>query len=219
MRAYIFGGGDVSVGHLSDVLAFPEADDRIIAADSGYKNALDFGIERIDTLIGDFDSIGLDVNCLPDNVREILQVPVEKDCTDLQLAVETAIQSGADELVIVASTDGRLDHTLSSLAILERLYNVKKGPRVNAYMINGKNRIRYIKNSSHIILRSKYSYFGLIAADEKAVGVSVEGAKYPLKKKTLHRREQFAVSNEIQGNCALVSVSKGGIYIIESRDI
>lgn len=219
MRAYIFAGGDVAVSHLSEVLAPPEAEDMIVAADSGYRNAIEFGVKRIDTLIGDFDSIGLDVKSLPDNVREILQVPAEKDCTDLQLAVETAIKNGADELVLVASTDGRLDHTLSALAILERLYNVKKGPRINAYMVNGKNRIRYIKNSSHIVLRSKYTYFGIIASDEKAKGVSVEGAKYPLKNKTLLRQEQFAVSNAIVGNCALISVNKGGIYIIESRDI
>ena len=48
-------------------------------------------------------------------------------------------------------------------------------------------------------------------------GVSVEGCKYPLKKAKLTRNLQYAVSNEILGNCALISVRKGAIYVIESK--
>ena len=68
-------------------------------------------------------------------------------------------------------------------------------------------------------MRSQYKYFSLIAADEKVKGVSIEGAKYPLINKTLFRNRQFAVSNEIVKNAALVNVKKGGIFIIESRDL
>ena len=46
----------------------------------------------------------------------------------------------------------------------------------------------------------------------------MEGGKYPLRNATLRRTNQFAVSNEIEKNCALISVKKGGIFIIESRD-
>ena len=42
--------------------------------------------------------------------------------------------------------------------------------------------------------------------------------KYELKKQPVHRRLQFAVSNEITGNCAMVTVKKGGLYVIESRE-
>ena len=48
-------------------------------------------------------------------------------------------------------------------------------------------------------------------------GVSIEGCKYPLKKAKLSRNFQYAVSNEIVGNCALISVRKGAVYIIESK--
>ena len=90
---------------------------------------------------------------------------------------------------------------------------------VDAYITNGYNRVRYIRNNSIIIPRSPhFRYLSLIAADEVIKGVSVEGCKYPLNNATLWRREQFAVSNEISGNCAFVSVNKGGLYIIESYD-
>ena len=39
-----------------------------------------------------------------------------------------------------------------------------------------------------------------------------------MKRATLYRRNQFAVSNEITGNVAFISVKKGGVYIIESKD-
>lgn len=208
MRAFVFCGGEIFADYISER---PASDDLVVCADSGYKNAKALGV-RTDILVGDFDSL----RDIPDDVGEIVRVPAEKDVTDAQLAVDISIERGAGEIVIVASTSGRFDHALSLTAILESLWE----KRVRACVVNGQNRIHYLKNTNHILLRDKnYKYFSLIAADEKVKGVSVEGAKYPLRNKTLERRLQFAVSNEIEKNAALITVKKGGIYIIESRDI
>ena len=83
---------------------------------------------------------------------------------------------------------------------------------------DGRNRARYIERTSELIPKSHFKYLSLIAADENVKGVSVEGCKYPLKNAKLTRTNQFAVSNEILKNCALVSIKKGGLYIIESKD-
>ena len=208
MRAFIICGGEIFSQYISER---PEGDDIVIAADSGYKNAKALGV-KIDILVGDFDSLG----GIPDDVGEVVRVPAEKNETDAQLAVDIAIKRGVDELVIVASTSGRLDHALSLVCILEDMWQ----RRIRGYIVNGQNRVRFIRDSGHILLRSQnYKYFSLIAADDKVKGVSIEGAKYPLNKKTLERRVQFAVSNEITKNAALITVKKGGAYIIESRDI
>ncbi len=208
MRAFIFAGGEIFAQYISER---PEGDDLVICADSGYKNASALGVHT-NILIGDFDSL----KRLPDDIDEVIEVPAEKDMTDTQLSVELAIKRGADEIIIIGSTGGRFDHALSMLSILEGLYKRK----IRAIIVNGQNRVRYIKNSGHILLRSEnYKYFSLIAVDEIAKGVSIEGAKYPLKNKTVERGLQFAVSNEIQKNCALITVKRGGIYIIESRDL
>ncbi len=208
MKAFIFCGGEVFPQYIKETR---ESGDLVIAADSGYKNAraLDF---PIDILVGDFDSLG----DIPDGVGEVVRLPQEKDVTDAQYAVELAIKQGAGELVIIASTSGRFDHAVSLMAILEDL-NARK---IRAYIVNGQNRINFIRNSGHIVISDpNFKYFSLIAADEKVKGVSVEGAKYPLKDRTITRRSQFAVSNEIVKNAALITVKKGGVYIIESRDI
>ena len=207
MKAYIFTGGEIFHQYIEEK---PEANDLVIAADAGYKNARLMGA-HIDLLIGDFDSLG----SIPDDVGEVYRLPEEKDVTDTQIAVDLAVERGASEIVIIGSTSGRLDHALSTLAILEKYWE----KRIPIYIVNGQNRVRYIRDSGFIVVRSQYKYFSLIAADEKVKGVSIEGGKYPLVRKTLSRSNQFAVSNEITKNCALITVKKGGVYIIESKDL
>jgi thiamine pyrophosphokinase len=207
MRAFIYTGGSVRVEFITE---HPKADDLCIAADQGYHTAKTLG-ERIDLLLGDFDSIG---SVPGDEGMEIQRVPAEKDYTDTQLAVEIALERGADEIIIIGGLSGRLDHTLSTLAILEDL----NARGVYCTITDGQNRARYMKSTSTLIARSPYKYLSLIAADEVVKGVDIEGCKYPLKKATLRRSHQFAVSNEITGNVAFISVKKGGVFIIESRD-
>lgn len=206
-RGFIFTGGEIFPQYITER---PESGDIVIAADSGYNNAKSMGVS-VDILVGDFDSLKGEI---PSDVPEVLKLPAKKDLTDTQLAVEKAVKEGATDITIIGSLSGRLDHTLSTLAILEDLR--ERG--IRGVIVSGQNRAVYIKNTNHIIMRGDYKYFSLIATDT-AKGVSIEGAVYPLKNKTLERRKQFAVSNEIDGNCALVTVKKGGLYIIESRDI
>ena len=207
VRAFVFSGGEIFAEYIEEKT---ENGDLVICADSGYKNAVSMGA-KIDVLIGDFDSIGR----IPDDVGEILQVPAKKDLTDTQLAVEVAVERGADEIIIVGSTSGRVDHALSTLAILESLWDRK----IHAYVVNGQNRVRFLRDSGVIIVRSQYKYFSLISLDGKAKKVSIEGAKYPIINKDIGRGLQFAVSNEIEKNCALITVKKGAVYVIESRDM
>ena len=205
MKAFIYTGGKIRPENITE---HPKGDDLVIAADSGYRNAIALG-EKPSIILGDMDSIK--ESELPKDI-EILKVPAEKDFTDTQLAVDTAIKQGAREIVIVGGLDGRLDHTLSNLSILEDLN--KKG--IFVHITNGYNRVRFINSTSTLIPKSGFKYIGLLCLSEKAKGVSVEGCKYPLKNAKLDRSFQFAVSNEIVGNCALISVRKGSLYIVES---
>lgn len=207
LRAFIYGGGPVCI---EEVAERPKAGDLVIAADAGYRQVLAIG-QKVDILVGDMDSLG---TAVPEDSVEIVRLPAEKDLTDLQVAVELAVGRGAQEIILVSSLSGRLDHTLSSLAILEDL----NGRGIHACITDGQNRARFMRSTSTLIARSQYRYLSLIAADDTVKGVSVEGCKYPLKKATLCRRVQFAVSNEITGNVAFIAVKKGGLYIIESMD-
>ena len=208
MRAFIYTGGTVFPENITE---HPKPDDLCIAADAGYRNAKKLG-ERVDLLVGDFDSLGEPPQAPG---MEIFRVPVEKDLTDTQICIEAAVGRGADEIILVGGLSGRLDHTMSCLHILEDMY--LRG--LHGYAVDGQNRVHYVRNSSILIARSPYKYLSLIAADELVKGVTIEGCKYPLKKAVIKRRIQFAVSNEITGNVALISCRKGGLFIIESRDV
>lgn len=206
MKAFIYTGGAVDPSNITE---HPKSDDLCIAADSGYKNALALG-EHVDILLGDLDSY----TEKPPERTKVIKVPAEKDFTDTQMAVKEALENGADDIVIIGGLDGRLDHTLSNISILPELWKM----RVHAVMTDGTNRIRYMDSTSTLIARSGYKYVSVIAVSEKLKGVSIEGCKYPLDNATVLRSNQYAVSNEIIGNCALISVRKGACYIIESKD-
>ncbi len=205
MKAFIFTGGGIAKENIRLVR---EEGDIVIAADAGYLNAKELSFAP-DLLVGDFDSLGKEN--VPSGVK-VVELPAEKDLTDTQVACEIALENGANEIIIVGGLDGRLDHALSNMAILRMLFE----NRVRAHITDGRNRVRYIKNTNEIVVRSDFKYLSVIADDEVAKGVDVEGCKYPLKNAKLSRAHQFAVSNEIVGNCALVSVKKGGLFIIES---
>ena len=110
---------------------------------------------------------------------------------------------------------GRVDHTLSTLGILEMLN--KTGRR--GMVTDGKNRVRLLQNGSLLLARDvRYRYLSLLTLSEKAKGVSLEGCKYPLHGATLTRTRQYAVSNEITGNAALIAVRRGTLLVVESAD-
>ncbi len=207
MKAYIYTGGKLVPELITDR---PKPDDLRIAADGGYKNARLLG-ERLDLIVGDLDS--LDEAELPSGV-ELIRLKPEKDLTDTQVAVELALERGADDIVIIGGLSGRLDHTLSTLAICEDL--CLRG--AHCLITDGQSRAQYT-NSSLLLPRRHYKYVSLIAATDRVRGVSIEGVRYPLKNATLLRRHQYAVSNEIDGNCCLISLRRGGLFVIESTDI
>ena len=208
MRAFIYAGGSIDASNLTER---PEDGDIIIAADLGYRNAKLLGVTPT-VLLGDFDSLLRgELNEAADGAK-VLTVPAETDFTDTQLAVNTAIERGADDIVIIGGLGGRLDHTMSNLGVLTKLWNLK----VHAYATDGFNRVRYLDSTSTLIPKSGFTYLSLIAVSDKLKGVSIEGCKYPLKNAVICRDDQYAVSNEILGNCALISVKKGACYVIES---
>lgn len=208
MRAFVFAGGEIVPSLITER---PSGDDLVVAADSGYRNAAALGILP-SLLVGDLDSLGSIE--LPREV-EVLRVPAEKNETDTQLAVRTALSRGATELLLIGGLSGRLDHTLSTIGILEELADRS----VRAVLTDGQSRVRFLRNDGLLLVRdARYRYLSLISLTERSRGVTVEGCKYPLDRAVLCRRDQYAVSNEIVGNAALVEVRRGALLVIESGD-
>ena len=76
-----------------------------------------------------------------------------------------------------------------------------------------------MQNDSLLLARdARYRFLSLIAISDKVRGVSIEGCKYPLLNAVLNRRNQYAISNEIAGNAALITIRRGSVLVIASGD-
>ena len=209
MRALIITGGKVKTP-----LALPAAD-FVIAADSGYLTAKRLGVKP-DLLLGDLDS--LDRSQLSpgelDEMQKIIVSPI-KDDTDTQLAADTAIARGADEIFIVGGLGGRLDHTLSSVFLLE--YLAEKG--IACRMTDGQSFVRILRGGQTLtVKKSGRKYLSLVSLTDECRGVSISGVYYPLEKAELTRRYSWAVSNEITAQAAEISLDVGVMLVIEAGD-
>lgn len=175
----------------------------VIAADSGYNTAKRLGVTP-DLLVGDMDSIGV----VPTDV-ELYRVKAEKDDTDTMLAISIAKEKGVDEIVLVGGGGGRLDHLLSNIFMLEALTD----EGIKAEMHDGINRVFVVADGISEIENSG-GYFGLIALEDSTV--TAEGCKYPLNNAPLRRTFPYAVSNEVTGDAAKVTV-KGKVIVVVTR--
>ncbi len=91
--------------------------DLVICADSGADYAKNQGIVP-DVIIGDMDSVSEEALAFFQRKKtEIIKLPVEKNSTDGEIAVEFAKEKNADEMDIVCA-EGSIDHYLGNLGLL-----------------------------------------------------------------------------------------------------
>ena len=108
MACYIFGAGD-----FDGLEERPGAEDYVIAADGGYTTCRRAGVEP-QLLLGDFDSLA-EVPALP----HVERVPVEKDDTDMMLAIKRGLERGETLFHLYGGMGGqRTDHTVANLQAL-----------------------------------------------------------------------------------------------------
>ena len=196
-KCIIIGAGDFNA------LCPDYTADFIIAADGGYEKLTE---GSVDLLVGDFDSIKAFE--IPHNV-ETIRFPSEKVSSDLELAVNEAINRGFDCFYIYGALGGRLDHTFGSIAVLTAIS--KKG--MTGYLI-GENEIITAVTNSKLELTGN-GIISIFPAGEKAQGVTLEGLKYELNNAELTCCTTHGLSNEyITGKSASIQVRDGTLIVI-----
>ncbi len=183
----------------------PHSVDLIVAADSGYETAQKLGITP-DITMGDFDSYR---GSLPKEMN-ILRVACEKDVTDTMLACEYAKDNGCGYITIIGGTGGRIDHSLSNVLYLEEL----RTQGIRARLCDGENTVQVIMDEK-VTVSGDGGYFSVFALDECVI--TETGCKYPLSQATLVRQRPYAVSNEVVGDGALITVSGTALLVTSSR--
>lgn len=210
--ACIITGGDISESFLADYVDKHPAVLRIVV-DGALEITHRLEIKP-DFIVGDFDTVNQEL--LEHYEKDIiLRHPPEKDQTDTELAIETALNSGCNQLVFFGATGSRLDHSLGNIFLLEHL--LKQG--ITAEILNENNRL-YLKNRGFVLHRKETAgdYVSLLPLTETVENVTLCGFKYPVEHLTFYREKTLGISNEITEEEAKVDFFKGIFIVVESRD-
>ncbi len=214
-RAVIMSGGNISDDFaLSFLTEHPWK--FLIAADRGVCFCRRKGVLPTHA-VGDFDSGSEEDLDWLRNHKEILvrRFCRQKDVTDTQIAVELAIELGADKIHILGGTGTRLDHTFANIRILN--LGLEKG--IPILLEDPNNRI-YLKKESFLIPRKEQfgTYVSFFALGEPVTDLTLEGFFYPLRGYCMSGMDPLGVSNEITENVGKVYFSSGTLLVIESKD-
>jgi len=199
MACYIFGAGS-----FDGLDRRPAKGDYVIAADGGYRWCLQEGIEP-DLLLGDFDSL----REVPDFPR-ILRVPVEKDDTDMMLAVKKGLALGQRTFHLYGGLGGtRTDHTIANLQTL--LYLAVRGAQ--GYLYGRGEWYTAIRDGSADFPARPEGILSVFCMGAPASGVTIRGGQYPLEDACLTADFPLGVSNHFVGQPIRVTVKKGALLL------
>lgn len=210
-KCIIIGAGDLTMGEI----ALGE-EDLCIAVDGGLSYCPVLNIEP-DVIIGDFDSVSEQEKEAIEELKEqiphrIIQLPQEKDDTDMLAALKYGLEQGYTDFRIYAGTGGRFDHTLANIQCL--LYLKNHG--ATGYLVDGTGMILVLQNESVGFRKELEGYLSLFAMGKEARGVTIQGMKYPLKRHTLTNDFPVGISNEFIGEAATISVEDGELVCMIS---
>lgn len=186
----------------------------LICADGGGEVALAWNLHP-DWLVGDMDSISpaslAALQALPG--LQVRRVPVEKDETDLELALYTALEAGASTITILGGLGGRLDHTLGNIYLLA-------APRLagtEVRLLSEREEVRLLRGgeTAHITGQPG-ELLSLVPLSAVAQGVRTLGLYYPLHSEALYLGPSRGISNVLVEATATISFDEGLLLLVHT---
>lgn len=212
----IVTGGTIDFEFAREFLA-NQSFDKIIAVDGGL-NALTRLNLKPDAIVGDFDTVDESVLAEYRNSSDKITWDIhkpEKDETDTELAINTAINLGCNQLVLLGAAGGRLDHFMGNLHLL--YYCLKQG--VYASIVDSKNRITILEKGRIFESEKTWGkYISFLPLSMEVKGITLSGFKYPLYKKDISIGTSLCISNELTGASGSIEFDSGVLICVESHD-
>lgn len=201
-RVLILANGDSPSSALAQRIA-SQADARIVTDGAVHKAHL-LGIVP-DILCGDFDSV--DMEAAQRDFPSVAVVPTpDQEFADLEKAIVVARQRGAGEAAILGALGGRMDHTLSSFALLLHYANILSlrllDDRGVTWAIKGRKRQSFSADPGDTV-----SLVTFTGAD-----VSITGVEWPLDRFMLYPGTH-GVSNVAAQTQVTVRVDMGTVFV------
>ena len=210
VRAVLFVNGELR--NLAAVKKMLRPTDYLVCVDGGLRHLKALGL-RPHLVVGDLDSISpAEVLDLERDQIRIERYPVDKDETDLELALLTVWKEGYQSMRLVAALGGRLDQTLGNLFLLTR-------PELSGCDIRLEDGIEevFILRSGETINGQAGDIVSLLPLAGSVTGIVTKGLRYPLYGETLWFDRTRGVSNVMLENQAVIEVASGVLLVIHTR--
>ena len=205
MRRFVIIGGS-EIRDYERVRGYLRPDDFCVYCDCGLKHQ--DGLKRNpDLVIGDFDS-----HPKPQDLNNVIVLPVVKDDTDTIFAVKEGMRRGYDEFLLLGATGGRQDHNLGNIYALLML--TKNGK--SAMILDDYSEISIIPAGREHRVKWGCKFFSLLNISGTARGITITGAKYPLDNAEIAPEYQYGISNEVlsQYEDAVISLREGYLLLV-----
>lgn len=176
----------------------------VIAADGGLAHLERRGLTP-DLIVGDFDSLGW----APEGPN-VIRHPVEKDDTDMMLAVKTGLARGCRKFLLYGGLGGRLDHAYANLQTLAWL--AERGAQ--GWLLGSGMAATVIRNGRLDFAAGRRGTISVFCPNGEARGVDLKGLYYPLENAVLTSGFPLGVSNQFTGEPASVSVREGTLLVM-----
>lgn len=209
-RIIIFANGELP--DLNKARRLLYTDDYIICADGGTQHTLALAVQP-DLIIGDMDSLDKEQFQRLQNAGVAIELyPRDKNETDLELAIQRAIELSPTQIIIVAALGGRLDQTLANISLLSDLrlstFDVRLDDGVEEISIC-RDQVRVHGRSGDLV--------SLIPWQGAVSEVETVNLKWALHKETLYPDKTRGISNEMIDNTASISIGAGLLLIVHRR--
>lgn len=187
-----------------------------VGVDRGVKRLLDQGIKPI-MAIGDFDSVDeTEWAFIEENVQKHAKYKPEKDETDMELALNWALEKKPERIRIFGATGGRLDHFFAVAYMLAKQEVIEQG--ITIELIDRSNVITVLSPGCYTIEKNMFPYLSFLPINGEVFGLTLTGVKYPLTNHPIVRGSTLCISNELVNDFGSVSFDDGILMMIRSKD-
>jgi thiamine pyrophosphokinase len=182
----------------------------LLCADGGANHALAYG-RMPDWVVGDLDSVGPEARAqLP--AGHLVRIDADDTGTDLQKALQQAIELGVEAATLTGVTGGRTDHTLWNLGLLKSF-----ATELQLRIVDDYNEIRFIGGGICFSARIglKLSLSPLSGCVD---GVVTTGLRFVLHSERLGSGVRDGISNEVISNPVEIAVDRGDLLLCVQRE-
>lgn len=207
-RALVFANGELPAG----TPLRRQPGDWIVAADGGARHCLAAGLTPA-LVVGDLDSLApADRARLEAAGARFEQHPRDKDETDLELALLSAVRAGAGFIGVLGALGGRLDMTLANLFLLA--HPALAGRRVEFW--HGPQTAWLLRPPGGTVAGQPADTLSLIPLGGPAEGLRTTGLRFALRGETLAFGPARGVSNVLTQPEAEVSFTSGALLAVHT---